>query len=179
MISLENIDLGIKDHCLNLEMDAIGIATKRYDDNDKNNHYGNGFKQTHLYMYFQIERERAEHLRPMLQIKENIPATPSDQEEEEEEKPPSIKEESEEEEKYQIPPNMKPTLQPVEDSSRSNSASPLTQDDGEESRLSIVMDEDSSQPVYGPMHREDSNSKMGFGSLKFGKYKFGVLKKFK
>lgn len=113
-----------------------------------------------------IERERAEHLRPMLQIKENIPPSPSEPEDEDE-KPDSVKEESEDEEKYQIPPNMKPTLQPVEDSSRSNSASPVTADDGEESRLSIVMDEDSSQPVYGPS-REDSNSKLGFGSLKFG-----------
>ena len=106
----------------------------------------------------------------MLQIKENIPTTPSDHEEEEE-KPESVKEESEDEEKYQIPPNMKPTLQPVEDSSRSNSASPVTADDGEESRLSIAMDEDSSQPVNGPS-REDSNSKLGFGSLKFGKPAF-------
>ena len=107
----------------------------------------------------------------MLQIKENLPGSPSDQEDEEEDVKPSMKEESEEEEKYQIPPNMKPTLQPVEDSSRSNTASPMTQDDGDASRLSIVMDEDtnSQQPVYGPMHREDSNSKLGFGSLKLGK----------
>ena len=122
----------------------------------------------YCYLYFlQIERERAEHLRPQLQIKEIIPTTPSEHEEEEEEKPNIVKEESEDEEKYQIPPNMKPTLQPVEGSSRSNSASPITADDGEESRLSIaMMDDDSSQPMNGPS-REDS--KLGFSSLKFGK----------
>ena len=62
------------------------------------------------FIFLQIERERAEHLRPMLQIKENIPPSPSEPEDEDE-KPDSVKEESEDEEKYQIPPNMKPTLQ--------------------------------------------------------------------
>ena len=67
---------------------------------------------------------------------------------------------------------MKPTLQPVDDSSESVSATPASMDD-EASRMSIGMSEDS-QPVYGPSTRDDSNSRLGFGSMKLGMYIFSL-----
>lgn len=109
-----------------------------------------------------IEREREEHLRPMLQIKDNIAPNSPSESSSEEERPTSIKEESEEE-KYTALPNMKPTLQPVDESSQS--AGEVSADD-ELSRMSMGFSEDSQQ-VYGASGKDES-SRLGFGAMKFG-----------
>ncbi|XP_045162235.2 RNA-binding protein 25-like isoform X2 [Mercenaria mercenaria] len=112
-----------------------------------------------------IEREREEHLRPMLQINDNIaPHSPSESSSEDEHpaSPPREPSEEESQEKFTALPNMKPTLQPVDESSRS--AGEASADD-EASRMSIGYSEDSQQPVYGPNAREDS--RLGFGAMKF------------
>ena len=106
-------------------------------------------------------------MRPRLQLIEHV-ASRSDSDDSEDDHPASpTKEESDDDEKYAASlPNMKPTLQPVDDESRSVTATPVSADD-EASRMSIGMSEDS-QLVYGPSTREDSNSRLGFGSMKLG-----------
>lgn len=114
---------------------------------------------------FQIEREREEHLRPMLHLTDAIIARSPSQSSSEDDHPASPpKEESEEEppeEKYPVLPNMKPTLQPVDESSQSSLGASA---DDEASRLSMGMNEESQHP---PSSREDS--RLGFGAMKLGK----------
>lgn len=106
----------------------------------------------------------------MLQIKDDIvlpPHSPSDSSSEEERPPSPRQEESEDEsqtEKFQALPNMKPTLQPIDESSQS--AGEASGDD-EASRMSIGYSEDSQQPIYGPPNARD-DSRLGFGAMKFG-----------
>lgn len=102
----------------------------------------------------------------MLQIRDNIhiaPHSPSDSSSDDD-RPASPKEESEDDhhqDKFVSLPNMKPTLQPVDESSQS--ATEVSMDD-ETSRMSMGYSEDSMQPVYGPNAREDS--RLGFGAMK-------------
>ncbi|KAL4237430.1 putative RNA-binding protein 25 [Mactra antiquata] len=118
-----------------------------------------------------IEREREEHLRPMLQIRDTInlaaaaqPHSPSDSSSDDDDRPTttSIKHESEDDhqDKYISLPNMKPTLQPIDESSQSNTE--MSADD-EASRMSMGYSEDSMQPVYGPNTRDE---RLGFGAMK-------------
>ncbi|WAR18411.1 RBM25-like protein [Mya arenaria] len=118
-----------------------------------------------------IEREREEHLRPMLQLNDNIGAgrSPSESESEEERPaspPPPVqeREESEDEspEKYPALPNMKPTLQPVDESSQSSAHGSV---DDESSRMSLGMLNEESEHSFGPS-RDDS--RLGFGAMKLG-----------
>lgn len=102
----------------------------------------------------------------MLQIHDGIaPHSPSESSSEDEHPASPSREESEEEipEKYTALPNMKPTLQPVDESSQSAGEGSA---DDEASRMSVGYSEDSQQPVYGPNAREDS--RLGFGAMKFG-----------
>ena len=64
---------------------------------------------------------------------------------------------------------MKPTLQPVDESSQSVSETPRSVDD-DASRMSIGVSEDSQQlHGHNVVKQEDSNSRLGFGTLKLGK----------
>jgi len=111
----------------------------------------------------QIEREREEHLRPMLHLTDAIIARSSSDSSSDDDHPASPpKEESEEEvieEKHPTLPNMKPTLQPVDESSQSSGA--VSADD-EASRMSLGVNEDSQHAAS----REDS--RLGFGAMKLG-----------
>lgn len=115
-----------------------------------------------------IERERVEHLKPRLNLKENIPPpaskSPSEPEIISPERKETLREEPMEEVKpVKLPPNMKNTLKPVEISS--NNTSPTSDEDSNFPPPS----EDSQQPVYGPTQKEDySNAKLGFSGLKLG-----------
>lgn len=115
--------------------------------------------------YLQIEREREEHLKPRLNLQEMNqmmrPASPESDHNPPEEMEPEESEENNEEDDSRdskLPPKMQSTLRPVE----------------ENKSMSSVSDEDSNfppedlEPVYGPS-KEESNGKIGFGSLKFGR----------
>jgi len=108
----------------------------------------------------------------MLHLHDNLLTTarsrsPSESESEEERGPPSPvpQEESDEEspEKYPSLPNMKPTLQPVDESSQS-SAPGSVDDEASRTSLSLMMNEESQHSI-GPS-REDS--RLGFGAMKLG-----------
>lgn len=100
----------------------------------------------------------------MLQINHALlqPHSSSDSSSEDDHPASPTKEESEDEEekeKFTALPNMKPTLQPVDESSQSSGG--VSADD-EASRMSMGVNDDSS---HGP--REDS--RLGFGAMKLGR----------
>lgn len=125
-------------------------------------------------LYFKIEREREEHLKPRLQllpptVPKSPEAPPPPQEVEEEEEEEVRREVEEEEEDYEqeeedsreakLPPKMQSTLRPVD-----NDASSVSDDDDNSSN--VPYEDNIPQPVYGPAKEE--NTKMGFSSLKLG-----------
>lgn len=136
-----------------------------------------------IVLFLQIERQRQEHLKPRLHLKEiQSPPVPIVRSPVQRQPEKEARESSPEEAKHVKLPKMQATLRPVEQpmpesrsgsQSRSESASPLAEED---SRMSGNSDDNSHQR-NGPVTKEEA-SKLGFSSLKLGTGKNHVIYRF-